>query len=144
MTSKIKPITLLKAGIFNGDLEKAVKEFNPQIKPITGSLNDNTNKYTIYESGNNPYLLIIAQRKNKITTSNKPNTFLTITSYDETMNLVLYKKIKGCLKTELDVEPSQWSKQNFNIFNLVFPMYEKILNYKSINPKKINQHDNTI
>ena len=124
MVSLRKPTTLVKTGIFNGDLESSVKKFNSNIEYLTLGFG-NTNKYAIFDNIREPYLFIIAQQKDKIINPNNYNTSLSITSNVWEKNLQVYNEFKDFSGISLEVEPSEWFKQNLNMLNLVFPIFEK-------------------
>lgn len=119
-----EPSTLVKTGIFNGNLEKAVKKFNPNMQYLSLGLG-NTNKYGIFDVTGEPYLLIIAQQKNKIINSEGYNTSLSITSYEEERNLEIYKKFRNLSRIELNVEPPEWFRESLQLMNFTFPIFEK-------------------
>ncbi len=119
-----EPTTLVKVGVFNGTLEESVKKFHPLIQPISFGLG-NTNKYGIFENTEHPYLFIIAQQKQKILSPEGYNTSLSITSYNEKRNLRLAKKFRNLSGIELNIEVPEWFKQNAEVLNQAFEIFEK-------------------
>jgi len=124
MVDIIRPTTLVKVGIFNGDLESSVKNFNSGMEPLNLGLG-NTNKYAVYDSSGKPYLLIIAQQKDKEITPAGYNTSLSITSYEDKRNIKIAKKFRNLSGINLDLETPRLFKQNVQMMNLAFPIFEK-------------------
>ena len=124
MVSIIQPTTLIKTGIFNGDLESSVKRFNPNMEYLSVGLG-NTNKYAIYDTQGDHYLLIIAQQKDKLISPTGHNTSLSITSYKDKKNIKIAKKFSNLSGIDLDLETPDWFKKNLQSMNLAFPIFEK-------------------
>lgn len=124
MVSLNQPQTLVKVGVFNGDLEEAVRKFNPNIESLSLGLG-NTNKFAIFDTISEPYLFIIAQQKNKIINPEGYNTSLSITSNKWKTNLQVYENFKDLSEISLEIEPPEYFKQNVQIINLAFPIFEK-------------------
>jgi hypothetical protein len=101
------PKTLLKTGIFHGDLEKAVKKFNPNVEYLDKGLG-NTVKYGCFENTKDPYLFIISQQKDEIVNKAGFNTCLSIISYEEKTNLKIFKEFTEASKITLNVMPPEW------------------------------------
>lgn len=119
-----QPTTIVRTGIFNGNLEEAVKQFNPNVEYISLGLG-NTDKWGVFESGEKSYLFIIARQKDKIISQYGYNTSMSITSYGDKTNEEVEKIFVEKSNIILDIEPPEWFKQSLQMMNLTFPVFEK-------------------
>lgn len=97
-----KPTTLTRVSVFRGDLEKAIRNFSYEFKPIKVGLG-NTRKYALYKEGNRPYLLMISQQIDRQITNLEGieyNTILTVTSRYPERNKKVSEKFQE--RTEID------------------------------------------
>ena len=117
MVAIYEPETLTKIGIFDGDLESTVMKFNPKIMCMPlGS--QEVIKYALYEESPEPYLLMISQQKQKLSSyigNILHNTTLTITSDSEKLNQKIYENFEQKTGISLLDAPEEYARLMKNI-----------------------------
>lgn len=85
MVSEKPPRTLVRAGIYAGELSEAVAESSVGLREVTFSLG-NVVKYVAYDSGKEPHLTIVSQQIDKKLSPGGYNTQLSVTSFSDSRN----------------------------------------------------------
>ncbi len=119
-----EPITLVRVGIFNGDLGEAVKKFSEKLVYLPMGLG-NTNKYSFFKECEIPYWLTVCQQKDKQDTSFGYNSHLTVTSYLNKRNKEIADKFEDETGIKLDVPVPEDLNKHFQFLNIAFPILEK-------------------
>jgi len=121
--------TLVKAGLYDNPLEKAVNNFPEQLKKVSVGLG-NTIKYATFKDAGEPYLLMVSQQKDKLVSPAGYNVLLTITSYSDLRNHEIADQFEKETGINLDIEVSEQLKRFYEMIGMSFKFFEK-------DPKKV-------
>lgn len=121
--------TLVKAGLYDNPLEKAVNNFPEQLKKVSVGLG-NTIKYATFKDAGEPYLLMVSQQKDKLVSPAGYNVLLTITSYSDSRNHEIADQFEKETGINLDIEVSEQLKRFYEMIGMSFKFFEK-------DPKKV-------
>ena len=124
MYIKSTPQTLTRAGRFDNPLEEAVKGFTEPLELITFGLG-NTVKYAVFKEAEEPYLLMVSQQKDRLTTPAGYNVLLTITSYSDKKNKQVAEQFENETRIPLNIAVPEWMKEQNQIINLSFQVFAK-------------------
>jgi len=119
-----EPITLVKVGIFNGDLAETVKKFSEKLVYFPIGFG-NTNKYSFFKECENPYWLTVCQQKDKDDNSFGYNSHLTVTSCSTNRNQEIADKFEKETSIRLDVQVPSGLEKHFQFLNIAFSIFEK-------------------
>lgn len=118
------PQTLVRVGRFDNSLEEVVKNFHEKLEPIPFGLR-NTVKYATFKEAEEPYLLIVSQQKDRLTTSIGYNTILTATSYSDRKNKEVAEQFEQETGISLDIKVPEQLRRHFRLMNMSFQVFEK-------------------
>ena len=111
--------SLVRIGVFNGFLERAVKRFSDKMLIVPTPLNNI--QYASFNKLEKPYLIWISKQNNGEITFPGYNTILTITSFSYDLNIRLQNKFQRETGIKLDVEvPENLRVEYLSMMNRLF------------------------
>jgi len=118
------PKTLVKVGRFDGSLEDAVEKFREPLTNVKLGLG-NTIKYATFRQGEEPYLLMVSQQKDRILTPAGYNVILTVTSYLDSRNKQVADQFEKETGINLNVNVMEQLIRQSQIIGMSFQLFEK-------------------
>jgi hypothetical protein len=117
-----KPRTLVKTAAFNGELAEALQKSLLPLRPVEFSLG-NVNKFLAYEVNEQPYLLIVAQQKDKVLAPAGYNVTFSVTSYSDDRNQSLSHKFSRETGISFNITPPRSLVELISKTDIVFPLF---------------------
>ena len=117
------PKTIVKIGRYDLPLKDAVRKFEEPLTLFPIGFG-NTVKYRILKNNENPYLLIVSQKKEMIIdTKTGHNTILTVTSRSHKMNSDISQKFQEQTGMIFNIPVPDYMINIFKILNLALPTF---------------------
>lgn len=117
-----RAITLVKASNFSRDLRDVAgrSSIRMHIQPIGLG---NVHKYLGYGLGNEPYLLIVSQKKDKVLSSEGHNLSFSVTSYANAQNREIADQFSRETGVPFNVKPADRLVSLLTNLDVIFPLF---------------------